>query len=81
MKKRILLIVGVVMILFGVIGVTAVNALTISDPWTVKAATFNPKGIRYAGGITSGNELLAGSTHTWTEPMRVAMLAEISKQK
>ncbi len=29
----------------------------IRDPWTQQAATFNPAGVKHAGGITTGNEI------------------------
>lgn len=31
---------------------------SMRDPWTYQAATFNPVGVKYSGGITTGNEII-----------------------
>jgi len=70
MKKRmmftVLLVGGMLMIFCGVF-ISRAYALTLVEPWTYEAATFNPQGVAYGDGITTGDELKAGYQHTWTK--------------
>lgn len=45
------------------------------DPWTYQARTFNPAGVRYAGGMTTGNEI----TQRKAAELTADKLAEILK--
>jgi hypothetical protein len=47
--------------------VVSAKAITVSDPWTVSAATFNPKGVKWSGGVTNGNELIQVRVWSQTE--------------
>ena len=63
----ILLVVGLMMVMGGVL-VARVYALTIDEPWTISAATFNPKGVKYGvNKFTTGRELTEVRIYTEQE--------------
>lgn len=48
---------------------------SMRDPWTQQAANFNPAGVKYPGGITTGNEISQRKPAEFS----AAQLAEILK--
>jgi len=56
MKKWLLIFALAVCMLPAVMPVR-VQQSSMHAPWTYQAQTFNPAGVRYAGGVTTGNEI------------------------
>ena len=54
--------------------------ITLSDPWTYQAATFNPKGVKFHDGVTTGREISENQV-TWTESVKQAVIQEINQLK
>lgn len=65
--KKVLLILSLAIMALSQIAMTDYS---MRDPWTPDAATFNPSGVRYANGITTGNEIANGGTMAWTTPVK-----------
>jgi hypothetical protein len=65
--------IGVFMCAIALVAINQVNAkqVTIADPWTVKAATFNPAGVKWAGGVTTGGEMTNKVMSSWAREIQV----------
>lgn len=55
--------------------------VVVDDPWTVKAATFNPSGVKWQYGVTTGNELKGGYVPVYQEAMKQSVVDALAKNK
>lgn len=74
-----IMVIGLVWCSLAFAYVVSAKAVTVSDPWTTEAATFNPKGVKWAGGVTNGNELI--QVRVWSQEEVDAIKAELDALK
>jgi hypothetical protein len=78
--KVLLLLIAIAVFLFS--GISAVcQASIVADPWTQEAATFNPVGVKYAGGVTTGQEISNHVPTVWAESSKVEYLTEFNQDR
>ena len=79
--KMFLLGVSIVVIVLGCVATITAQPSTIRDPWTHEAATFNPKGIRYSSGMTTGTEISNRQILVCADTIKQNLLAELNENK
>jgi hypothetical protein len=73
--KILLILIAVSVFLFA--GFSAAFAST--EPWTYEAATFNPVGVKYLGGVTNGQEISSKTPAVWAAPAKDELLKELGR--
>jgi hypothetical protein len=50
------------------------------DPWTYEARTFNPAGVKYTSGVTTGREISSRLPAAWSIPVSMEVLKELKSR-
>ena len=79
--KMFLFGIAIVVVALGCVPSITAQSSTGRDPWTQEAATFNPKGVKYSSGITTGMEISNRQILVCADTIKQNLLAELNENK
>ena len=76
-----ILLLSVAITVFAISGISAIcqGSTSMRDPWTYEARTFNPAGVKYTGGVTTGREISSRAPAAWAGQAQAELLKELER--